>query len=141
MSRDGSCVLTFLDGDEHVFRLAWGELERLEEERKVGCFVIFNRLHGEEWQINDIAEVIKLGLMGGGMPEIQARKMVRRHVEGRPPLGVTEPTPLGLARAIIAAALVAEEEIEEKKAEAANGSTIPTTADESASPHSTASPH
>lgn len=145
MSRSGSIMLTFLDGDEHVFRLAWGELERLEEERKVGCYLIFQRLHGEDWQINDIASVLKFGLMGGGMPEIQARKMVRRYVEERPPMGVEEPTPLGLARQVIAAAMIADEAVEQKKSEAeeptATASTTPSEAVASSSPSSMATAH
>lgn len=137
MSRDGSIELTFLDGEDYSFRLAWGQLIKLQEERKCGPFVILERLHGSDWMIEDIFAVIRLGFVGGGMDEIRARKLAKEYVERRPVI-----KSLPIAQAIIAAAILGppDEEQLEKKAEAATGSTISTT-DASASAPSTEPVH
>lgn len=120
MSRDGSIELTFHDGEEYVFRLAWGQFIRLQEERKCGPFNVAERLHGPDWLVDDIGAVIRLGFIGGGLDPIKAKKMVREYVENDAPT-----RSLALARDIIAAAVIPpEEEPLEKKAKAASGWTI-----------------
>lgn len=138
MSRDGSIELTFLDGEEYIFRLAWGQLIKLQESRGCGPFVVLERLHGSTWMVEDISEVVRLGLIGGGVDEIKARKLVKEHV-----LKATPMKSLAMARDIIAAAVVPPAEEEEdaaKKAAAPNGSTTSPT-DASVSAPSTGSAH
>lgn len=135
MSRDARVVLEFLDGEEYVFRLAWGQWIRLQEERGVGPFVLFERLHGDTWLVEDIRDVIRQGLVGGGMDEIGARRLVRNHVESQPPFASLE-----LAKAIVSAGMLGakDEEPFEKKAQAPTES-IPSTTAESGSPKFTES--
>lgn len=147
MSRDGSILLTFTDGEEYVFRLAWGALIKLQESRKCGPFVVFERLHNGDWMVEDIRDVIRFGLVGGGMDEVKARKLVREYVEDRPPLRTDLDNPetsvLAIAVKVIDAGLLGppdEEPLEKKVEMAANGSTISTTVG-SASPSSLASAH
>lgn len=132
MSRDARLVAEFLDGEEYVFRLAWGQWIRLQEERGVGPFVIFERLHGDAWLVEDIRDVIRFGLVGGGMDEISARKLVRTHVETQPPH-----LSLQLAQQIAAAGMLGAPDGEplEKKVEAPSES-IPSTTAASKSPNS-----
>lgn len=85
MSRDASIMLTFHDGEEYVFRLAWGQLIKLQESRSCGPFVVLDRLHMNTWLVEDITEVVRLGLIGGGMDDIKAKKMVREYIEERSP--------------------------------------------------------
>ncbi|EHK56817.1 gene transfer agent family protein [Allomesorhizobium alhagi] len=85
MSRDASVTLDFGD-NTYLFRLAWGELEKLQEERDTGPYVILDRLLTGRWLVQDIASPIRLGLIGGGMEPIAALKLTRAYVEGRPPL-------------------------------------------------------
>jgi hypothetical protein len=75
----------FGDG-EYSFRLAWGQLAELQERTDAGPLVVLNRLHSGEWRIEDISNVIRLGLIGGGMSPTDALTKVRRYVEERPPL-------------------------------------------------------
>lgn len=152
MSRDGAIELTFLDGEDYVFRLAWGQLIKLQEVRLCGAFLVFERLHGSEWMVEDIREVIRLGLVGGGLDPIKATKLVKEYVEQRPPIdrhkraglnpGDPPVDPLGFAIAIIAAGITGppDEEPLEKKAAAPIGSTT-STMDASASAHSTGQVH
>jgi len=100
MSRDASIEVDWGDG-EHRFRLAWGELVKVQEACDAGPYVILNRLGDGSWLLNDIREVIRYGLIGGGAEPSAALKLVREYVEGRPPL-----ENILLARAILSAALM-----------------------------------
>lgn len=99
MSRDGSVTLPFVDGPK-TFRLAWGELIKLQEACDAGPYVIYRRLMMGGWKMGDISETIRLGLVGGGMPLDKALAFVRDYVEPRPPL-----ESLALAQAILGVAL------------------------------------
>ena len=73
MSRDASLELDWADG-RYTFRLAWAELEQLQEACDAGPYVILNRLIDGSWRIADISNVIRLGLVGGGMAPLVALK-------------------------------------------------------------------
>lgn len=122
MSRDGSFEATWADGD-YVFRLAWGELIKLQEALDCGPLLVLGRLQAGGWKVEDIREVIRLGLIGGGLEPAKALKLVRLYVEQRPPF-----ENIALALRIIATSLngAPDEEIEQPpgKAEAPNGSTL-----------------
>lgn len=115
MSRDGSLTSDFAD-DTYEFRLAWGELIKLQEARDTGPYVILDRLLTGRWHVQDIADVIRLGLVGGGMEPVKALKLVRSYVEERVPL-----ENLVLAQRVLGAGLIgtSEEEVG-KKSEAAS---------------------
>lgn len=85
MSRDASITLTWGDGD-FKFRLGWAELEELQEKTDAGPYVVLQRLHNGTWKVQDISNVIRMGLIGGGMPPDQAIKKIRFYVEQRPPM-------------------------------------------------------
>lgn len=115
MSRDASIVLDWADGT-YAFRLAWGELEKLQEACDAGPYVVLNRLIDGSWRVSDISAVIRLGLIGGGMVPADALKKVRSYVEDRPPM-----ESITIAQAVLSAAIVgAPDEEVGKKAEAAN---------------------
>lgn len=84
MSRDGSITFAWGDG-ETTFRLGWGEIEKLQEACDCGPYVLLNRLHSGAWRIGDIREVIRWGLIGGGMKTGDAATQIKRYVEGLPP--------------------------------------------------------
>lgn len=85
MSRDASITLTWADGD-FKFRLGWGELEELQEKTNAGPYVVLQRLHNGTWRVQDISNVMRMGLVGGGMAPDQAIQKVRYYVEQRPPM-------------------------------------------------------
>lgn len=111
MSRDASVTKDWA-GDARTFRLAWGELIKLQESRDAGPFLILQRLLSGAWFLEDIREVIRLGLIGGGLDKDKALQMIRTHVEGDVP-GAN----LVIAQAVLGAALygVAEEEVGKKQ--------------------------
>lgn len=93
MSYDGTVRLSF-GGGRKPFRLAIEELQELEELcgdrkpdgsiRRVGPGVVLERLRTGQWLIADVAEPIRLGLIGGGMGAYDAQLLVERYVTKRP---------------------------------------------------------
>jgi len=114
MSRDARIELDWADGT-YAFRLAWGQLAELQEKTNAGPYVVLNRLHDGTWRVEDISNVIRLGLIGGGMSPTDALKKVRTYVEDRPPL-----ENVLVAQAILAAGLhgAPEEKLGEVSGEA-----------------------
>lgn len=121
MSRDASVALDWADGT-YQFRLAWAQIGELQEKCNAGPFEILRRLSAGTWRVEDISNVLRLGLIGGGMEPIKALKLVRSYVEDRPPM-----ENLLHAQAVISAGLMGapDEDVVKKNSEAtANGSTI-----------------
>lgn len=100
MARLAEITQDFGDG-EHVFRLRWAEIIKLQEATEAGPYVVLQRLYQGDWKVQEISAVIRLGLVGGGMEPIAALQLVRSYVEERPPL-----ENLPLAQAVLASALV-----------------------------------
>lgn len=99
--RDAKVELEFADG-AYVFRLPWGSLIELQEQCDCGPYMILNRLNSDEWRVEYISEVIRLGLLGGDkdLHPIKANKLVTRYVRERPPF-----ENLSLARSVLLVAL------------------------------------
>ena len=100
MSRSGEVILDWGDGT-YPFRLAWGQLAELQDKCDAGPYVVLNRLADHTWMIEDVSNIIRLGLIGGGMDPVLALKKVRTYVEAFPPL-----QSLPFAQAILYAALL-----------------------------------
>lgn len=115
MARDARIELDWADGT-YAFRLAWGQLAELQEKANAGPYVVLNRLHDGSWRVEDISNVIRLGLIGGGLKPADALRLTRTYVEGRPPL---ENAPIAMS--ILMASLMGapEEKVGEASGEAA----------------------
>lgn len=85
MSRDGSCEVVF-NGQITAFRLSWRELMKIQEACDAGPFVVLDRLLTGRLRLQDISEVIKWGLIGAGVDQQTAIKLVSSEVESRRPL-------------------------------------------------------
>lgn len=85
MSRNASLTLDWADGS-HVFRLAIGQMRELQEKTDCGPLTLFRRFEAGDWRVDDVAHVLRLGLIGGGMTPIDALRLTRTYVEDRPPL-------------------------------------------------------
>lgn len=85
MSRTARIVISVWDGD-YVFALRFGELVRLQDECGCGPMELLNRLQSGRWRVQDREAVLRLGLIGGGMPEPEAHKIMRQHVKPAPAL-------------------------------------------------------
>lgn len=114
MSRDATVTFDWADGT-HSFRLAWGQLAELQEKCDAGPYVVLQRLHSGAWRIEDISNIIRLGLIGGKMEPVAALKLVRAYVEARPPMENLVP-----AQVILSAALMGAPEEAVGEGDAAN---------------------
>lgn len=130
MSTHGSITIEWADG-EYTFRLAIGQLRELQEKTASGPMEVFERLQQGKWRVDDIRETIRLGLVGGGMPAIESKRMVDQYVDAFPLLDNIDP-----ARTIIAAAIigapddpVGKHKAEEAKTEATVASSSPLSMD------------
>lgn len=65
-------------GGEHSFRLGIGELRAIEQSSDAGVSVVLLRLIGGQWKIDDVIAPIRLGLIGGGLPEPEAKRVLDR---------------------------------------------------------------
>lgn len=86
--------LDWADG-EYNFALRWKDLQRLEDDAGCGAMALLQRLRGGEWTIKDVSDVMRNALIGGGLEDGKALKLVRNYVEGLPP-GMTYQFALGL---------------------------------------------
>jgi len=113
-NRNGQNDFDFGDGT-YSFRLGWGELQKLQEACDAGPFAIFARLGDMTFKVQDIREILRLGLIGGGLEPSKALALVREYVEERPLI-----ENVGLAQAVLGQALAgAPEENAAKKPRAA----------------------
>lgn len=92
--------LTWGDG-EHRFRLPIGQLRELQDKCSAGPQRILMRLSSMDWRIEDVREVIRLGLIGGGKTPSDAHMLVVRYVDERPLMESRLPAQAILMKALI----------------------------------------
>ena len=114
MSSETSLTLKWADGT-YTFHLAWGELIQLQNKLDAGPSYILNQLLTNEWRVEYISEVIRLGLIGGGQTPAEAVKLVEYYVTNRPPM-----ENIAVAQALLAKALVGGGDVEEGEEKAAS---------------------
>lgn len=111
MSRSGEIELYFGD-TKRPFRLALKQLRKLQEKcadkikGERGPFVVLQSLLDGTWRPDDVVWTIQLGLVGGGMKEEDAAKLVAERFEER--VGLYDHTLT--AAAILRAAIIGPEE-------------------------------
>ena len=100
MSADGRVTLEWGDG-EHEFRLSIGQLRELQDKTGTGPFQVLKRLLDGSWRVDDAREILRLGLIGGGMKPIDALVLCKRYVDDRPLMESIAPAQVILGRALI----------------------------------------
>lgn len=84
MSADEATVEITWGGDERAFRLGIAELIALQDKRDSGPTEILERLFQNRWRVEDLQEIVRLGLIGAKVEGRKARELVEQHVtEGR----------------------------------------------------------
>ena len=90
-------------GGEHTFALNIGELFALQQICEAGPNIILSRLASGAWEMSDITAVLRLGLIGGGMDDVAAKKLVNNALTTSPLLGFVMPAHIILAAALVGA--------------------------------------
>lgn len=127
MNRHGAIDVTWAGGD-HTFRLGLAEIEELEASTEMSIFLLHAAVASDLpfARVKHYSEAIRLGLIGGGMPPLEARLMTRKYVDERP---LDES--VALAKVVLAAAMArlhskeVEDAVGEREAAELNGSTSP----------------
>lgn len=129
---DGTCRGYFA-GESRVFRLpVFGELRLLQDRHDIGPAGFELLFRVAQWKTAHLVDVIKYGLIGGGMPEAEADRLVRATIEAGRILRYVE-----LAHTIILATLgplESEEDLAKKKAAETAGEAAPASAEWDNSP-------
>jgi hypothetical protein len=108
------CILTAeLGGEERQFALYLGQWEELQEITGCGPFILFQKLGTWDIRAKWLREIIRLGLIGGGMAPAQAKRMVERYVDSVP---FSESLPLAI-KIVGPACFPPSSEIDSKKKE------------------------
>jgi hypothetical protein len=71
-------------GGEHKFLLTVELWRTLQQYCDAGPEWILKRLMSSQWLVDDVIQPIRLGLEGGGMSDVEARRLVKFFVEDRP---------------------------------------------------------
>lgn len=78
-------LIAHFAGAKRGFRLRFGEVVDLEQAcGKIGIGAIYQRLATTSYFMSDVFHILRLGLIGGGMPSIEAEELVRAQIEARP---------------------------------------------------------
>ena len=97
-------TLTWIGG-EHPFALALGNLRAVQRHCDAGPLQIFDRLGNGTWRVDDVFEVIRQGLIGGGMEQKEAGPLVAGLMDRHALVDFVL-----TARAVLAASLMGEED-------------------------------
>jgi hypothetical protein len=65
-------------GGEHVFALRLGELRALQNSTGRGPEEIVTRLAARTWLVDEAIETVRLGLIGGGMEAVAAKRLIEQ---------------------------------------------------------------
>jgi hypothetical protein len=100
MSADGSITLVWGDG-EQKFRFAIGQFRELQEkvnQRRVavgalpaGPMMLLNQLRANDAWPDDVRDVLRLGLIGGGAKPAEAHRLMSNYFDNSPPLEHMQP--------------------------------------------------
>lgn len=78
--RDATLRNQFVGEGTYDLRLGINELIILQEKLGVGPYVAAQRLLAGDWLVSDIIEVIRLGLIGAGMPQKEALFLTESYI-------------------------------------------------------------
>lgn len=76
--------IAFFGDTSHVFTLTPREIVELERLSGVGIGAFCQRISRRDARYSDLRDVIRLGLIGGGLDPQDAEGMVATYVDGRP---------------------------------------------------------
>lgn len=134
MPKSPEVTLDWADGT-YSFALYGKQLEELQSisfnptsgKKGVGIAAIAMRVVGWNWYVEDLRNIVRLALIGGGMSPVRAEQLCRMYVDGQPLSGsmgqATPDSPLALAQAIMQAVFAGVEtpEDDEDESEEAPG--------------------
>lgn len=115
--KPGTVVIDWADG-KYPVRLGIGELQELERKTNTGTLELYRRVSAEKWRINDLREILRNGLIGGGMPLLEVNGMIARYFDSMVVGLVThvEPAMAVLMLALVRPPAPGDEELKKEEA-------------------------
>lgn len=104
MSGSAEVALLF-GGEERVFRLPIGRIRAVQAKCDAGPMELLQRYMTGRWRLDDLREVLLQGLVGGGMDQSAATRLVIDNFDDQPMQQFVL-----LAQAIVSAAVVGVED-------------------------------
>lgn len=71
-------------GGEHPFRFGISEAEIVQQKTDCGPEHLLNKIRLGQWFVDELYEVLRNGLIGGGMGHVEAQKAVKTAMEKHP---------------------------------------------------------
>jgi hypothetical protein len=118
--------------DTHAFCIALGEIRELQVKCKVGINDLYLRILRGHWYADDLREVVRVALIGGGMAPVEALALVERYVDHRPLLEY-----YGLALKCLTVVLIGNDEGDETQKKSGNGEAMESGSEDTISTKST----
>lgn len=78
-------------GGEHPFRLGIAEAEIVQQKTDCGPEFLLNKISLGQWRTSEIYEILRNGLIGGGMKAVEAQKAVKDAMEKHPLISFKAP--------------------------------------------------
>lgn len=75
--------LEFGDG-EYTFQLRLVQIAELQRKCDAGIATIWGRVAGQSYHAEDLVETVRLGLIGGGMDAVKAKRLVATYTDEWP---------------------------------------------------------
>ncbi len=115
MSRAAEVTVEF-GGEERLFALPIGRLRAIQEKCDCGPLELIRRLAAGSWRVDDVREPLLQGLVGGGMDQVSATRLIQTNFDDLPIL-----PNVPLAQAVLMAAIMGAEDepLGEQEGEAA----------------------
>lgn len=80
--RSDAVLTDYFGGEERRFALpVFGELRQLQDKHDLGPAAFELMFRSQAWKVEHLADVIKFGLIGGGMAEGEADRLVKSTIE------------------------------------------------------------
>lgn len=79
-------ILRDFAGEERAFSLPIGRLRALQDKTDCGPVELLSRYMTHRWRVDDVREAIHQGLIGGGMEQAQASRLMRTDFDDLPKL-------------------------------------------------------
>lgn len=73
-----SVELEFGDGT-YTFKLGLGQIDELQDKCGAGIGTIYKRVLQGDYRVEDCKETVRLGMIGGGVSAVEARRTVDRY--------------------------------------------------------------
>lgn len=84
-------VRAFIGDADHDLRLTPELIDELERVTAVGIAALCRRVFNNEFNLADLREALRLGLIGGGKSPEEAAIIVKTYVTNRPVVEILEP--------------------------------------------------